>query len=238
MKILVTNDDGIRAEGIKLLAKMAADFGEVTVVAPKHQCSAMSHRITFLRPLTVEKVDDFPVEGVTAAYQVDGTPADCVKAAMEVLFDEKPDYVFSGINEGYNSGTEILYSGTVGAAMDSLIYGVPAIAWSVDFNKKYDAIRQYFHEICTELLKRPLPRNQIWNVNVPGVKGSEIRGIHYDRTPAVTPYYHDYYDVKTLEDGTIQMNAIMGDPGEAPEGTDVEALKNGYISVGTLKNII
>ena len=237
MRILVTNDDGIRAEGIKLLAEMAAEFGEVTVVAPKNQCSAMSHRITFLHPLIVEKVDDFPVEEVVAAYQVNGTPADCVKAAMEGLFDEKPDYVFSGINEGFNSGTEILYSGTVGAAMDSLIYGVPAIAWSVDFNKKYDAIRQYFREICTELLSRPLPGNQIWNVNVPGVEGSRIRGIYYDRKPALTPYYHDYYDIKTREDGTIEMNAVMGDAKEAPDGTDVEALRNGFISVGTLKNI-
>ena len=129
MRILVVNDDGIKAPGIKRLVQMAAGLGEVWVVAPAAQCSAMSHRITVRGDLEV-KPYDFPVTGVTA-YSVGGTPADCVKVALGCLMTEKPDIVFSGINAGYNVGRDILYSGTIGAAMEALCWGVPAIAFSV-----------------------------------------------------------------------------------------------------------
>ena len=108
MRILVVNDDGIKAEGIRRLAACAKKFGEVWVVAPARQCSAMSQRITVRENLEVRKAD-FPVMGVKA-YSVDGTPADCVKVALNHLLPEKPDTVFSGINEGYNEGYDILYS--------------------------------------------------------------------------------------------------------------------------------
>ena len=129
MRILVVNDDGIKAPGIKRLVQMAAGLGEVWVVAPAAQCSAMSHRITVRGDLEV-KPYDFPATGVTA-YSVWGTPADCVKVALGCLMTEKPDIVFSGINAGYNVGRDILYSGTIGAAMEALCWGVPAIAFSV-----------------------------------------------------------------------------------------------------------
>lgn len=109
MRILVVNDDGIKAPGIKRLVQMAAGLGEVWVVAPAAQCSAMSHRITVRGDLEV-KPYDFPATGVTA-YSVGGTPADCVKVALGYLMTEKPDIVFSGINAGYNVGRDILYSG-------------------------------------------------------------------------------------------------------------------------------
>ena len=117
MRILVVNDDGIQAPGIRKLAELARQFGEVTVAAPKHQCSGMSHRITVDAGLEIARVD-FPVEGVEA-YSIDGTPADCVKVAISNIMKEKPDIVFSGINRGYNIGYDILYSGTVGAAMEA-----------------------------------------------------------------------------------------------------------------------
>ena len=129
MKILVVNDDSVHSPGIALLAKAAMEFGEVTVVAPAHQCSAMSHKISIHDAMKVEKAEDFPVP-VKAAYQVTGTPADCVKAALHYILEEKPDYVFSGINEGYNVGFDIAYSGTLGAAFEAVMNGIPAMAFS------------------------------------------------------------------------------------------------------------
>ena len=120
MKILVVNDDSIHAPGIALLAKAAMELGEVTVVAPAHQCSAMSQKITIRGDMRVDQVADFPVP-VKAAYMVDGTPADCVKIAMQYLLEERPDYVFSGINDGYNAGFDIAYSGTLGAAFEAVM---------------------------------------------------------------------------------------------------------------------
>ena len=238
MKILVTNDDGINAEGIKVLAELALQFGEVTVVAPKDQCSAMSHRITFSKPLTIEEAS-FPVEGVRSAWQVDGTPADCVKAGIECVFGgDKPDIVFSGINNGFNVGTEILYSGTVGAAMDALVYDVPAIAYSVDMNKEFSAIRHFFKSLTEEVLSRDLPRGEIWNINVPGLAWEEISGVRYERFPAAKPYYHDYYEIKDLENGTRQMHAVFSDTDTAPEGSDIEALIQGCISVGRVRSMV
>ena len=116
MNILIVNDDSIYAPGIELLAKAAAQLGRVWVVAPAQQCSAMSHKITIWGNLHIEKVDNFPVE-VEGAYKVEGSPADCVKVALDYILEEKPDYVFSGINNGYNVGYEIAYSGTMAAAV-------------------------------------------------------------------------------------------------------------------------
>ena len=128
MNILITNDDGICAQGIAVLTKAASRFGKVTVVAPARQCSAMSHRITLGSPLTLQRVE-FPWENVTG-YSLSGTPADCVKAALDAILSEKPDVVLSGINHGYNVGFDVVYSGTVGAAMEALMNGIPAIALS------------------------------------------------------------------------------------------------------------
>lgn len=118
MQILVVNDDSIAAPGISLLAKAAAELGEVTVVAPAHQCSAMSQKLTLREVLAVEKVEDFSVN-VQGAYRLDGTPVDCVKVALDYILEDRPDYVFSGINNGYNVGFDIAYSGTLGAAFEA-----------------------------------------------------------------------------------------------------------------------
>ena len=120
MRILITNDDGINAIGIHKLAEMAKKLGEVWVVAPEGQCSAMSQKITVSDKIRLAKAPDFPVSGVKA-YRLGGTPADCVKVAVEYLMTEKPDVVFSGINNGYNAGIEVSYSGTVAAAMEALL---------------------------------------------------------------------------------------------------------------------
>ena len=133
-KILVVNDDGIRSPLLALLARHAAGFGKVDIVAPASQCSAMSQRIIIDRPLRVEETDLSllklsEVPNIRSARSLDGTPADCVRYACGCLLEELPAIVFSGINDGYNAGIDILYSGTVGAAMQALVAGVPAIAF-------------------------------------------------------------------------------------------------------------
>ena len=159
MRILVVNDDGIKAPGIKRLVQMAAGLGEVWVVAPAAQCSAMSHRITVRGDLEV-KPYDFPATGVTA-YSVWGTPADCVKVALGCLMTEKPDIVFSGINAGYNVGRDILYSGTIGAAMEALCWGVPAIAFSVAEEDECEVLNTYLEPVAKELHFRGIQRNPV-----------------------------------------------------------------------------
>ena len=126
MKILIVNDDSITAPGIEKLAKAASCLGEVWVVAPEEQCSALSQKLTLREQLTVRKVEDFPVD-VAGAYAVGGTPVDCVKVALTYILKEKPDYVFSGINDGYNVGYDISYSGTLGAAFEAVKNGIDLV---------------------------------------------------------------------------------------------------------------
>ena len=200
MRILVVNDDGIKAPGIKRLVQMAAGLGEVWVVAPAAQCSAMSHRITVRGDLEV-KPYDFPAAGVTA-YSVWGTPADCVKVALGCLMTEKPDIVFSGINAGYNVGRDILYSGTIGAAMEALCWGVPAIAFSVAEEEECEVLNTYLEPVAKELISKTLPQNEIWNVNFPGCTLEEYKGILWDRIPDQNQYYRDNYKRTDRPDGS------------------------------------
>lgn len=232
MRILVVNDDGIEAEGIVRLVKAAKALGEVWVVAPAAQCSAMSHRITVRGELTVKPVD-FPVDGVTA-YSVSGTPADCVKVALAALMPEKPDIVFSGINEGYNAGRDILYSGTIGAATEALSNGIAAIAFSSEANGIFDVVDAQLAAIAAELSQKKLPADQMWNVNFPGCSMAEYKGILYDRLPASHALFADCYDKTENADGSLRLvvNGILTDKADA--GTDIRAVLDRYISIGVV----
>lgn len=236
MNILIANDDGIRAEGIKELARLAKRLGKVTVVAPAHECSGMSHRISYKQELLLRKVDHF-LDDVDA-YSITGTPADCVRVAMECILEEKPDYVFTGINKGYNIAQEILYSGTVGAAMEGLLYDVPAIAFSQFNFKDFSALETYFDEIFEEIKKRGVGERQIWNVNVPDCSAQEIQGIDYDCKPARLSFYHDHFEVEKLGERMHRINEIYTRKDQAEEGTDCAALLKNYISVGRLNSIV
>ena len=237
MKILVVNDDSIHAPGIVLLAKAAMELGEVTVVAPANQCSAMSQRITIRGDMRVDQVEDFPVP-VKAAYKVDGTPADCVKIAMQYLLEEKPDYVFSGINDGYNAGFDIAYSGTLGAAFEAVMNGVPAIAFSNTMHSPLDIAETYLVDIIRELVKAGQERGEVWNVNFPAVAPDQLKGILRDRTVAPIQFYSENYRETRLPDGAVALTG-QGSPlteqDETPAGTDVEAVLKGYISIGKVK---
>lgn len=235
MIILVTNDDGIEAAGIQKLAAMAKNLGEVWVVAPAEQCSAMSQRIHVRGELIVQRRKDFPVEGVQA-FSVSGTPADCVKVALMEILPCKPDIVFSGINIGYNVGQDILYSGTVGAAVEALSNEIPAIAFSSDMNGIYDVVDEYMLPITKDLLKRPLPANALWNVNFPGCKVSECKGILEDRIPSSHQYYTDNFIRREISEDSFALG-ILGIPvTEAAEGTDIKAVMDNYISIGVIRN--
>ena len=194
----------------------------------------MSQCINVCGELVVRK-RDIPVEGVQA-YSVSGTPADCVKVALLHIMNEKPDIVFSGINFGYNAGQDILYSGTVGAAVEALSNGIPAIAFSNEPNDIFDVAKTYLPAIAKDLVGRSLPADTLWNVNFPGCSVEECKGILENRVPANHQLYLDNYDRKEdTEDGFIlQVRGIQTT--EAAQGTDVRAVLDRYISIGTITN--
>lgn len=236
MRILITNDDGITAEGIHRLAAMAKEFGEVWVAAPASQCSAMSHSLTVRGNIEIKRTP-FPVEGVTA-YSVAGTPADCVKAAVHEIMPVKPDIVFSGINFGYNAGADILYSGTVGACMEALLQGVPAIAYSNEPNGNYGALEANISAVTEKLIADMPRKNEIWNVNFPGCGAGECRGIRWDCVPSKTAFYTDHYRRTDLEENHFLLETAGIPAIEAEEGTDIAALLESYISIEKIKNAI
>lgn len=237
MRILVTNDDGIRSEYLAMLAEAAKALGEVTVIAPSQQCSAMSHRITLYRPMEFHPVEDFPVEGVRA-YRIDATPADCVRISFHGLFGkgEEPELVLSGINDGANCGYDILYSATVGAAMEAVLYHVPAICFSQRRGGCDLVMKEHLSSILEELVSRRLGQGEVWNVNFPCCSPEEFRGILYDRKPAQTPFFDDVYYRQEREEGGWDILLKAKEVTGAEEGSDIQALADGYISVGVIRN--
>ena len=165
MNILISNDDGIRAEGIARLAAAALPFGRVYVAAPQSQCSGMSQKLTIRGTLAVEQAD-FPVP-VEAAWAVGGSPADCVKAAVKALVPCRPDVVLTGVNQGWNAGLDIAYSGTIGAALEGVMNGIPAIAFSAREFCDPGAMEVYLPRVLQELLQALPKPGTLWNVNFP-----------------------------------------------------------------------
>jgi len=236
MRILLVNDDGVFAKGIYHLAKAVADLGEVWIVAPREQCSAMSHRVNFGRKFLVRK--EQVLDGIPA-YSVDGTPADCVKVAVNHILPEKPDIVFSGINDGYNTGVNILYSGTVAAAMEALVQGIPAIAFSIGRKGDYTVAEQWVRDMLRDLQDRPIDSNEIWNVNFPACGPEELRGVLYDRIPDSQVGYNDkIYEVTPLDDQSWEVEQRLVWTREEEPGTDLEAVRNNWISVAKLRNMV
>ena len=185
MKIVVTNDDGVFAPGIRVLAETLTDFGEVTVIAPSREQSGMSHAITVDRPLRMDKINAIPgLEG--RCYMVDGTPSDCVKMAVHAL-NLQPDMIVSGINIGENLGTDVLYSGTVSAAIEAVLLGIPAIAVSqvsteLEFLETSRGVIAHLFKRNLRLLDNGMiPRDGLLNINVPAVEFSQLRGIRLTR---------------------------------------------------------
>lgn len=234
--ILIVNDDGIEAYGIAKLAAMAANFGDVWVVAPEGQCSGMSQRLTIFNELNVQE-REFPAT-VRAAYSVSGTPADCVKVALKSLLPVWPDYVFSGINAGFNAGYDIAYSGTVGAAMEAVLHDIPAIAFSTQHDGSYEITDKYLMPIAEELMQKS-NAGEIWNVNFPGGQACDFKGIIRGAEAAQSFFFENDYQ-KLEREGKIVFTpfAKLLGPNDAPKGTDVWAVLNGYIAIGRIKNAL
>ena len=235
MNILVANDDGINAQGIRHLAEAAAEFGNVWVVAPDEQCSAMSHRITVFEPLAVKEVNYG--DGIKA-FSVKGTPADCVKLGIDYILPVKPDIVFSGINMGYNTGIDILYSGTVGAAMEALIHGIPAAAFSVEMNGVFDTVDAHINEIIRFVLENKAAMNEIWNINFPGCQADECKGIIKGVHPARQEFYSANYKKETEPDGSVKYISAGIPVTDGEPGTDIKAVLDRYIAIGKIRNTI
>ena len=236
MRILITNDDGIDADGLLRLVRAAADMGEVWVVAPDGQRSASSHSIAIRDAIDIFPYT-YPVKGVTA-YACSGTPADCIRVGVVHLMKEKPDLVLAGINFGYNSATDIQYSGTCGAAFEATFQGCHAIAFSEAAVHCHEVTDRYLPELLRELAAAPLGYGMIHNVNFPGCPLTECKGILRNRSVSRSMFYRDGYRmVQPLEDGGVRVIVDGQYNQESEADTDMHALVNKYVSVGTVNNV-
>ena len=177
--ILVTNDDGITAPGIRTLVEVMKELGDVVVVAPDSPQSGMGHAITISDTLFCEQVT-IKESYKHKEYSCSGTPADCVKIATQEILHRKPDLCVSGINHGSNSSINVIYSGTMSAAVEAGIEGIPAIGFSLldySLNADFEPTRKYIKAITKNVLKNSLPKGVVLNVNIPKLKESEIKGI-------------------------------------------------------------
>ncbi|NLV15727.1 MAG: 5'/3'-nucleotidase SurE [Syntrophomonadaceae bacterium] len=183
MRILLTNDDGIYSPGIHQLAETLAEMGDVYVVAPDRERSATGHGITVYKPILIERMDSL-IQSAKAAWAVYGTPADCVKLAVAALLPEPPDLVVSGINRGANLGWDVLYSGTVSAAMEGVIMGVASVAVSLTSHRRdldYSFAARFTRAVCRQIEKDGPDRETIININVPDVPRPDIKGMRITR---------------------------------------------------------
>ena len=235
-RILITNDDGIRADGLARLAAAARAFGEVWVVAPEHQRSAASHSITLHAPIDVIP-HAFPVEGVKA-FSCSGTPGDCVRVGGLNVMSATPDVVLSGINDGFNTASDIQYSATVGAALEGAFQGWRSIALSEGSAERHEVTDAWLAGILERLIDCDPPEGTAWNVNFPACATAECRGILEGRTVSrAIPYVDRYLEQEKLPGGGVRLMVKGTFCAEAEEGSDFRAILDSYISIGTVKNI-
>ncbi|MFT7335096.1 MAG: 5'-nucleotidase [Porticoccaceae bacterium] len=229
--ILVTNDDGVSAPGLRALISVMAEIGEVIVVAPDKPQSGMGHAITTNSTLYLNKISK-DIDLITE-YSCSGTPVDCVKLAVNEILKKKPDLCVSGVNHGSNSSINVIYSGTMSAAVEAGIEGIPAIGFSLldyDWNADFETMKPFIRKITLQVLENNLPQGVVLNVNFPKLKKEEIKGIKICRQAKAlwvekfdkrqTPQGRDYY--------WLAGEFVNQDKGE---DTDEWALGNGYVSV-------
>ena len=229
MRILCSNDDGYMALGLNVLATAASELGAVTIVAPDREQSATSHALTLHHPLRARRASD-------GAWVVDGTPTDCVILAVGELLDERPDIVLSGINHGPNMGEDVLYSGTVAAAMEATVLGIPAVALSFTGEKPEEL--QGWQPVITDLLRRivardDFPDDTLLSVNLPDVAPGDVKGVRVTKlgkrrykdslTRALDPSGKEYY---WIGGGSTNWRG--------PDDSDFRAVADGFISVTPL----
>ena len=229
MHILVSNDDGYFSPGIAALAQAMAEFGQVTVVAPEADRSGASNSLTLDRPLYVR-------QSASGFYYVNGTPTDCVHVAVTGFLKQRPDLVVSGINNGQNVAEDTLYSGTVAAAMEGYLLGIPSVAFSLA-DRGFDHLEtavMVAKRVVHGLLKKPFSEPRLLNVNIPSVMPSDLKGLVLSRLGR----RHFAQPVVTASSPRGETMYWVGPPGgqrDAGPGTDFHALANGYASVTPLR---
>jgi len=229
MNFLITNDDGIFAPALQRLKEELSPLGRVVIVAPDRDQSATSHSLTLHRPFRIHRHGD-------DVYSVDGTPTDCVVTAWYGLLDEAPDIVISGINHGPNMGEDVFYSGTVAAAIEGTLQGAAAIATSLVTREASDFVEpaRFIARLTRRVIEQGLPRRQLLNVNIPHRPWSDVRGVQITRLGSRV--YRDTL-VRKLDPRGRAYYWIGGeDPvWEGREGTDFQAVSDGWISVTPLR---
>ncbi len=245
MKLLIGNDDGIFALGVRTLANTLAEAGhDVTVVCPDRERSATGHGLTLHHPIRAEIVDSVFHEKVEA-WSCSGTPADCIKFALSAVMDSRPDFVVSGINHGSNLGTDVLYSGTVSAAMEGLLEGIPSIAVSLASYTahEFQPAANFIVNLLKQLSKQNLPHCTLLNINVPPVKTEEITGVVITRQglrryietfqKRLDPRGKSYYWLAGEVIEEIEQPEHLHLPADIP--TDVQAIRNNAITITPLQ---
>jgi 5'-nucleotidase len=235
MRILLTNDDGVYAPGIRALYKELQQIGDVTVVAPADEQSAVGHSITLLTPLITQEILDENQKPM--GWAVEGRPADCVKLALLELVKDPPDLIVSGLNAGSNAGINVLYSGTVAAAVEGAFFQITSIAVSLVTNKpqppNFPKAAAHARNVIEQIIRHPLSRGSLFNVNIPNPDKTPIQGIRVVRQN-VAPYT-EQYDRRTDPRGRTYfwIGADFGCPDPHPD-TDETALRDGYITITPL----
>lgn len=233
MRLLIVNDDGIQAEGIHSLAKELEKDHELTIVAPDEEKSAGSHAITIKKDLIVKKVK---LEGIKSkAYSVSGTPADCVRVALDKLIDEPVDMVLSGINMGLNAGMDVLYSGTVSAAIEANLYKIPSMALSaewVDGKINYEIAAKYGRYILEKTKDDFVKNNIVLSINTPFLEEENIKGIKVCKIGGVIYDYYFMENDRVKGESTLRLKGRKN--GELEKDTDRFYLSQGYVTVTPL----
>lgn len=228
MNILISNDDGYQAEGLAVLARAAAEWANVRVVAPERDRSGASNSLTLDRPMRLR-------QAANGFYYVNGTPTDCIHLALHALDDFRPDWVFSGVNHGANMGDDTLYSGTVAAATEAYLLGIPAIAFSLNdkSNRHWQETETILRRLLGRLLQKPVPAPVLWNVNIPPLPENEIRGLTIAR---LGRRHHHQCVVPALSPRgeTVYWIGAAGEVSDRDSGTDFAENEAGFITVTPL----
>lgn len=228
LRVLLSNDDGVHAQGIHALADELKAIAEVTIVAPDRNRSGASNSLTLEQPLRVTEIAD-------RAYSVQGTPTDCVHFALnELMKDDLPDLVLSGINHGANLGDDVLYSGTVAAAMEGHFLGVQAIAFSLVGKQNFQSAAKIARRLVEQHLQRPIPTNRLLNVNIPDLSLDELGEIEVTRLGA----RHHAESMIKQKDPRGHDIYWLGPPGKEQDaglGTDFYAIEQGRVSITPLQ---
>jgi len=228
MNILISNDDGVYAPGLAMLYKSMLEIGDVKVIAPDRDRSGASNSLTLIKPIRSRELEN-------GFISVDGTPADCVYLGLRGLLSEQPQMILSGINAGENLGDDILYSGTVAAAMEGRFLGFPAIAISLaGEHDQYESAGKVVQVIVRQLMNHPLPRDTILNVNVPNLPYEEIKGYKVTRLGRRHPSAN-MIQSKDPRGQPIYWVGAVGREQDAGDGTDFAAINSGYVSITPLE---